>query len=412
MQQRLKMITALKWRRIYHKWQQQPQIAARATFSQSKICGQLAPFSCHPVGHRCSNFTITGLRSNITTICSVLSKARSMQHNEDLNKKSQTNIGNIQTEKTTNPFPNYAGRIIRQGEEGNDTISQANMTLNMPLYHPLLNVNANQFDKLPLKCLSCGAFMQTENPHLKGYILPKKLPSLINNSFEEIICSNCFSLQNKDKALTSGIDKDNVLWQLNHLPKKRALILYVLDVMDITGSVYPELMQLIGENKSIIVIGNKADMLATDEKPRKQEENILGILKRYCINEGLDRKNIKEVCLVSGATGHGIEKLVVLINRHREVYMDLYIIGSTNVGKSTIFNMLQNLSAISKDAPIPTQAIAHYTPGSTFGLVRHPIAYWRLKKVRAMLLQKPTEVCNKNIVVNMVHTCKDTAICR
>ena len=391
MQRRLKRTTALQWWRIYQK---RLAASARSTSSLSKICCEAAPFNCRPVPRpKLSNLSITRSRSCITTICNALRKTRSALHNEDMNKGGP-NVGNIQTEKIRKPIPIFAGSIIGQGEGKNDTISDANVTPNLPVFHPPLNINANQFDKLPLKCLSCGAFMQTENPQLKGYILPKKLPSLINNLFEEIICSNCFSLQNKSRALTLGIDKDNVLWQLNHLPKQRALVLYVLDVMDITGSVCPGLMQLIGENKSVIVVGNKADMLATDDKPRKQEENILGILKRHCINEGLDRKSVKEVCLVSGATGHGIEKLVVLINRHREVYMDLYVVGSTNVGKSTIFNMLQNLSAISKDSRIPTQAIAHYTPGSTFGLVRHPIAYWRMKKVRAMLLQKPTEVCN------------------
>ena len=391
---------------MYHN-KRQILKAARATFSLtslSKICFQSAPFSCHPVlGPNLSHFSITRSRTCITTICNALSK-RSALHDGDMNKMSPSNVGFKQTEKIENPFPIFAGSIIGQGEGKNDTVSNANVTPTLPVYHPPLDVNANQFDKLPLKCLSCGAFMQTENPHLKGYILPKKLPSLIDNSFEEIICSNCFSLQSKNRALTLGIDRDNVLWQLNHLPKQMALVLYVLDVMDMTGSVCPGLMHLIGENQSVIVVGNKADMLATDDKPRKQEENILGILKRHCINEGLDRKNIKEVCLVSGVTGHGIEKLVVLINRHREVYMDLYIVGSTNVGKSTIFNMLQNLSAVSKGTRIPTQAIAHFTPGSTFGLVRHPIAYWRMKKVRAMLLQKPTEVCNWNIFVNMPHT--------
>lgn len=267
---------------------------------------------------------------------------------------------------------------------------------NLAIYKPKNDASAENFTQLPIKCRGCGAFFQTEHKGTKGYILPTKVPSLMRpNSLEDLICSNCYSLKFANKPLALGIEKDNVLWQLKPLKDYRALILYVVDVMDINGSILPEVMELMGENKRVIVVGNKSDMLAcdTDHKPRMQERRVENVLKSCCIEEGLSPTALKDVCLVSSVTGNGFEKLVVLINKYRDIDMNLYVVGSTNVGKSAVFNMLQNLSAISKDAAIPTQAIVHRTPGSTNGLVRQPLAYWRMKKVRRMLLEKPKEVC-------------------
>jgi len=323
--------------------------------------------------------TFSRKQSNVATVCSALTKSN---HFSDVDNREL----NVNTNEDSSSF--------LQNKEMSNEIGSGSETYNLPVYRPADKESAESFIKLPLKCRSCGAFMQTQDPTVKGYILPKKLPSLLRkNSLEDLICSNCFSLRYANKALNFGIDRDNVHWQLKPMKKSRALILYVVDIMDIHGSIMPEIMQLIGENKNLIIVGNKLDMLSCDnvDKSRRQENYVANVVKKYCIDEGLDEKVVKDVCLVSGVTGYGFEKLVVLINKHREVNMNIYVVGSTNVGKSTIFNMLQNLTAISKDATIPTQAITHRIPGSTYGLVRHPLAYWRMKKVRKMLLEKPPE---------------------
>ena len=321
-------------------------------------------------------------RSNVATVCSALRKDKSFSElleSEQNSSADRVDSSSVQTEE----------------ENVSEKFVSVMKMYNLPVYNPTDDESAESFTNLPLKCRGCGAFMQTQEPTSKGFILPKKLPSLVRkNSLEDLICSNCFSLRYANRALTLGINKDNVLWQLRPLKKSKALLLYVVDIMDINGSIVPEIMQLIGENKTVIIVGNKLDMLSCDDvdKPRRQENHIANVLRKCCIEEGLDEKLIKDVCLVSGVSGYGIEKLIVLINKHRDINMNLYVVGSTNVGKSTIFNMLQNLSTISKDADMPTQAITHRIPGSTYGLVRHPLAYWRMKKVRKMLLEKPKEV--------------------
>ena len=282
--------------------------------------------------------------------------------------------------------------LKEHNDNGNQDIKVSPELYRLPIHDPTPETRADEFHRLPMKCHSCGAYMQTEKNDYPGFIDPKKLPSLIQNSFEEFVCSNCHSLKNKNKKLLTSVNKDSILRQFQHLPTTLALVLYIVDVTDLHGSVFPNLLEMIGKRKRIIIVGNKVDMLATDDGPRKQEMNIMKILKQHSIPDEPEIANIKDVCLVSGKTGYGIEKLIVLINKHRDVNMDLYLVGSSNVGKSAIYNMLQNLVCISKDATLPAQALSHYLPGTTLGLMRHPFAFWRMRKVRQMLLEKPIEV--------------------
>ncbi|XP_065071977.1 nitric oxide-associated protein 1-like [Rhopilema esculentum] len=325
---------------------------------------------------RASHGLVTREHGNIRIVCSVLSKNRDNSILGSTEAYYKEKLDNYEIEL------GYS-----DGLSGATTLEHPP---ELSIYVPSTEIAADEFTKLPLKCRSCGAFMQTQDTVVKGYISPKKLPSLLNNNFEELICSNCYFLKYANKSLNVGIDRDNVYWQFSHMVDKPALILYIVDLMDMTGSVLPEIMDLIGKKKNVIVVGNKLDMLPSEsDKPRKQEHDTMKILRNFCLKEGLDESVLKDVCLVSGLTGYGIEKLVVLINKHREVDMNLYVVGSTNVGKSTIFNVLQNLCSISKDANIPTQAITHYLPGTTSGLVRHQFAFWRMKKVRRMFLEAP-----------------------
>lgn len=55
---------------------------------------------------------------------------------------------------------------------------------------------------------------------------------------------------------------------------------------------------------------------------------------------GIDRKYIKYLTLVSASTGYGIENLITILHREWGTRGDVYIVGCTNVGKSTIFNAL------------------------------------------------------------------------
>lgn len=46
------------------------------------------------------------------------------------------------------------------------------------------------------------------------------------------------------------------------------------------------------------------------------------------------------MCLISAQTGYGVEELITKLHNVWEYKGDVYLIGCTNVGKSTLFNAL------------------------------------------------------------------------
>lgn len=55
---------------------------------------------------------------------------------------------------------------------------------------------------------------------------------------------------------------------------------------------------------------------------------------------GIAKTNVKHVGLISAQTGYGVEELITKLHNIWEYKGDVYLIGCTNVGKSTLFNAL------------------------------------------------------------------------
>lgn len=96
----------------------------------------------------------------------------------------------------------------------------------------------------------------------------------------------------------------------------------------------------------------------------------------------LQNVKIKDVALISAKTGYGVEDLITKIHtiwRHKG---DIYIIGCTNVGKSTLFNaLLQSDLCKSTASDIIQKATVSQWPGTTLNLLKFPIFRihdWRL----------------------------------
>ena len=76
---------------------------------------------------------------------------------------------------------------------------------------------------------------------------------------------------------------------------------------------------------------------------------------------------VKDVFLISAAKGHGIETLTEQIEILRDK-KDVYIVGTTNVGKSTFINRL-----IKQTYGIEDVITTSYFPGTTLGFIEIPI---------------------------------------
>lgn len=101
--------------------------------------------------------------------------------------------------------------------------------------------------------------------------------------------------------------------------------------------------------------------------------HITKCLRDVC-SKYLHNIKIKNVSLISAKTGYGVEDLITEIQsvwRHKG---DIYIIGCTNVGKSTLFNaLLQSDLCKSKASDLILKATVSQWPGTTMNLLKFPI---------------------------------------
>ena len=191
-----------------------------------------------------------------------------------------------------------------------------------------------------------------------------------------LTCKRCFSLKHYNTALNVTLQADDYLRHLSHLCDKRALILLVVDVIDFPGSLFPSLHTLISPTSRVLVVANKIDLLPKDTDMNRLKGSILD----ECEHSGLDGSNVSGVVFTSVRSGEGLDNLATSVLEKWGNRGDVYLLGCTNVGKSSLFNhLLQTLCGarpgeLDVDCGLgaPAATISHW-PGTTLGLLSFPI---------------------------------------
>lgn len=145
-----------------------------------------------------------------------------------------------------------------------------------------------------------------------------------------------------------------------------------MDLLDFPCSIWPGLSEVLGPKRSIIVVGNKVDLLPRDCPGYL--DNIRDNLTKTFLEAGFTRNNIKYVSLVSATTGYGVEQLITKIHNVWGTRGDVYLVGCTNVGKSSLFNALlrSDLCKV-KAVDLVQRATACPWPGTTLKMLKFPI---------------------------------------
>lgn len=98
----------------------------------------------------------------------------------------------------------------------------------------------------------------------------------------------------------------------------------------------------------------------------------------------LRNANIKYVALVSAKTGYGVEDLISVMMKMWLYKGDVFLVGCTNVGKSSLFNaLLQSDYCKVHAADIVKRATVSRWPGTTLNLLKFPInrpSGWKIKE--------------------------------
>ncbi|WP_226618305.1 ribosome biogenesis GTPase YqeH [Cytobacillus firmus] len=203
-------------------------------------------------------------------------------------------------------------------------------------------------------CVGCGVKVQADNPDVLGYAPQSALQK------ETIICQRCFRLKHYNEVQDVSLTDDDFLKILNEIGQSDALIVKIVDIFDFNGSWLPGLHRFVGSNK-ILLVGNKVDLLPKSVKTNK----LINWMKQESKQLGLKPE---EVYLASAAKGYSINEIAAAIDHYREG-KDVYVVGCTNVGKSTFINRI--LKEVTGEGDVITTS--HF-PGTTLDIIEIPLS--------------------------------------
>lgn len=205
-----------------------------------------------------------------------------------------------------------------------------------------------------LQCIGCGVALQSTNEKKVGFV-----PASALAKNKDILCRRCFRLKHYNETVDVEFTEDDFHRMISEIQLQEGLIVHIVDLFDVGGSLLSNLPRLVGE-KDIILVGNKIDLLPKSTNERKLSQWLRSIANSF-------RLKIKDICLISSTKGIGIDHLKKSIEKYRK-NQDVYVVGTTNVGKSTLINRLIQ-DTIGERNIITTS----YFPGTTLGFIEIPL---------------------------------------
>lgn len=206
-------------------------------------------------------------------------------------------------------------------------------------------------------CIGCGVEIQTTDSDKIGYTPQAAFEKGLAN--EELYCQRCFRLRHYNEIQDVALTDNDFLQLLNEIGKTDALIVNVVDIFDFNGSLIPGLHRFVGDNP-IIMVGNKVDVLPKSLKKPK----MIQWMKERAFEQGL---RPIEVLLTSAKKSQDIAQLLTIIEQYRKG-RDVYIVGVTNVGKSTLINQI-----IKQATGVKELITTSRFPGTTLDKIEIPL---------------------------------------
>ncbi len=208
-------------------------------------------------------------------------------------------------------------------------------------------------------CVGCGVKIQTSNQKKEGFLPQKALEKAISEE-RTVCCQRCFRLKHYNEFKPVDVEKEDIINTLDELKSEQGIAVMVVDIFALSSSIIKDIHTHL-HGKKLIVVANKFDLLPQSVNPHRIIEYISMQLKKNKIE-------FSAVTLISATKKHGVAETWELIERHRN-NKNVFILGMTNVGKSTFINaILQEINGV-KDELITTS----YFPKTTLGIIKVPL---------------------------------------
>ncbi|MDP0494514.1 MAG: ribosome biogenesis GTPase YqeH [Fusobacterium sp. JB021] len=181
------------------------------------------------------------------------------------------------------------------------------------------------------KCVGCGVELQSEDKNKSGY-LPKSALENKNNKGKDLYCQRCFKIKNYGEYIPVEMTREDYRREVHETIEDVDLVLAVFDVIDFEGSFDDEILDILREKESIVVL-NKIDLIPGEKHPSE----VADWAKYRLGEEGIAPLDI---AIVSSKNTYGISGIYKKINHFFPKRAKVAVLGVTNVGKSSIINRL------------------------------------------------------------------------
>ncbi|KAG8504953.1 Nitric oxide-associated protein 1, partial [Galemys pyrenaicus] len=271
--------------------------------------------------------------------------------------------------------------------------------------HPVVVLPGPSISPSGQNCSGCGAELHSRDPGVPGYLPREKFlraAARADGGLSRTVCQRCWLLVHHRRALRVQVSRERYLELVSAALRRPgpALVLYMVDLLDLPDALLPDLPALLGP-KQLIVLGNKVDLLpqdATGYRQRLRErlwddcaragllpppgrrrsshlsEKGPGKGEENSHPSGRSSMVLRDVRLISAKTGFGVEELISALQSSWRYRGDVYLVGATNAGKSTLFNtLLESDYCTAKGAEAIDRATISPWPGTTLNLLKFPI---------------------------------------
>ena len=164
-------------------------------------------------------------------------------------------------------------------------------------------------------CIGCGVLLQDENMTMEGY----------TTSIENDICSRCFRMKNYGEYQIVTKSNEDYIDILKSVNKTNDLVLYIVDLLNLERDL--KYIRNYINNKVILVL-SKRDVLPKSVK----DDKLIDYFKKMDLD-------YQDMIVVSPNKNYNIDALLLMIKKYK-TSKNVYVVGHTNVGKSTLINKL------------------------------------------------------------------------
>ncbi|XP_064548998.1 nitric oxide-associated protein 1 [Drosophila montana] len=222
-------------------------------------------------------------------------------------------------------------------------------------------------------CNGCGAHLHCVSSSMPGYIPSEIFKGRTISELQTITCQRCHFLEHYNIALDVEVPPSAYVETISRIQDKYALAIIIVDLLDLPSSIWPGMQQVLGSKRPVFLVGNKVDLLPRDSN--SYLTHVKSCLKQQFIKYGgFNALNIKNISLISAKTGYGIEELITQLHKIWQYKGDVYLLGCTNVGKSSLFNILLNSDYCRPEASeLVRKATTCAWPGTTLQMLKFPI---------------------------------------